>query len=1091
MFHGKVASPAHAIKAGHRDLERERCHSKSRGSPRRSSARVSLPPPRGNTMANASQGLSGRRRCGKCANCAHAGPHREGCIERRAHEALPLAERVLSEAALVAQLESCIAPAVDGQQRQLFLLRAMLVLSSLTLKLVDADALINTYLQDVPDHARLCTRVVASSRHRGSFMAAPRNDALILWRAIRDRSLAASAAVDVDEAIEADLGGPTNLTALRALATLLQRPPNAPYVERGKICLMDMCKFLGFEYHEFYRVASLMPQAEIEVVRHGKSKARLAAGDVALPFVFAMLYRAPQERKLQVVALMLHFMRAHRSLLESFLTGEPLRPITPEGSVALPQSDHTTESLALGPPQKEELEEPNQRHALLSAELSKILKREIIYCPCLTPAREVSLDDVAAAVLCLDTADWATRKTRETLAANPSLAHDTYTFPGRGHRPTPTGKPQVVADFVALLKCRTVPASVLLEASASIRRVYALPSPPAGRSFAEVTPPPPAPEVAAEEPAEAALDPLTDESTAPPAGSGFTEAAALGAVFRSRRAASPRPSRGVHLSESLALPEEPPQPQMAEPPVDLLSAQLSAIFHRETIYAPRMTPEGEASLDDVAAALLCSSSEEEAARKARQVLPDNPALASNTYKFPGRGKGPIPTGNPQVVAEFVALLKSRAIPASVLLEASECIRRFHGGNGAPAAPGVAAKEPANEPADVAQGPPLAGCSFAEVAPPPPAAPGVAVETRPTEAALGAAPESNEQKALVTRRFRSGTIDVVVQRRRSDGFLNATDMCEAFGKLFHNYVKSAGTREFLDALAVDLCNSSFPEGMCLHGSRSDGSNNAPFGALDYNAVRTSLVQSQCGRGPSRGTWIHELVSVNLGQWLSPEFAVWVCRWVLSMQAPGAPAISKVAALAAQPEIVLETHPLPLTLPHCPSGCLDGKWPHFYLLYIPATNAEGACVDMLRGGRTDNMARRLGEHRREYGEGAYVVLYAPNYGHVEKLWHRKVRPHAVVCGDSQREERILAAKIPMAEVPRFIMDLHRACLAEREISGASAATCVAISPAAKRTRQDAEEELAIAEIDAKRQRLTLILQLAREGNADAIRAVLQAL
>ena len=77
-------------------------------------------------------------------------------------------------------------------------------------------------------------------------------------------------------------------------------------------------------------------------------------------------------------------------------------------------------------------------------------------------------------------------------------------------------------------------------------------------------------------------------------------------------------------TNSFALLAEPPR--MAARSVDLLSARLSTIFERETIYCPRMTPEGESALMDVAAAVLCVTSKDEATRKVREVLTENPSL---------------------------------------------------------------------------------------------------------------------------------------------------------------------------------------------------------------------------------------------------------------------------------------------------------------------------------------------------------------------------------------------------------------------------------------------------------------------------------
>ncbi|MDM8567731.1 KilA-N domain-containing protein [Candidatus Halobeggiatoa sp. HSG11] len=50
--------------------------------------------------------------------------------------------------------------------------------------------------------------------------------------------------------------------------------------------------------------------------------------------------------------------------------------------------------------------------------------------------------------------------------------------------------------------------------------------------------------------------------------------------------------------------------------------------------------------------------------------------------------------------------------------------------------------------------------------------------------------------LITRDFHGATI-----RQRSDGYLNATDMCQASGKLFKDYRRLKSTQEYLDVFSL--------------------------------------------------------------------------------------------------------------------------------------------------------------------------------------------------------------------------------------------------------------------------------------------------
>jgi hypothetical protein len=204
------------------------------------------------------------------------------------------------------------------------------------------------------------------------------------------------------------------------------------------------------------------------------------------------------------------------------------------------------------------------------------------------------------------------------------------------------------------------------------------------------------------------------------------------------------------------------------------------------------------------------------------------------------------------------------------------------------------------------------------------------------------------------------------------------------------------------------------------------------------------------------------------------------------------------------------PPPIIMASCTAGCLDDGPPHFYILCIPGQpgSQDGEEGDIYRGGRTKDFDARLPEHRKTYGEGVHMALCAPNYGHVEKLWHRHIRPNAIT--QEPREERILASKMEIGLAPGFIMELHSRRQTELQLENIS-------QTSRKRTREDAEEDLVIAEIDAKRDlanakrdlavaelgaklefardreeiardREKLMRRLAADGNAEALKVLL---
>ena len=100
---------------------------------------------------------------------------------------------------------------------------------------------------------------------------------------------------------------------------------------------------------------------------------------------------------------------------------------------------------------------------------------------------------------------------------------------------------------------------------------------------------------------------------------------------------------------------------------------------------------------------------------------------------------------------------------------------------------------------------------------------------------------------------------VISQRVTDGYVNATAMCRAAGKLFGHYHANKQTDEFLLAL-----------------ERSIG-------------IPIDLLITRVAAGPNefRGTWVHPKVAIHLAQWLSPRFAVQVAEWVYEWMIEGAP------------------------------------------------------------------------------------------------------------------------------------------------------------------------------------------------------------
>lgn len=91
---------------------------------------------------------------------------------------------------------------------------------------------------------------------------------------------------------------------------------------------------------------------------------------------------------------------------------------------------------------------------------------------------------------------------------------------------------------------------------------------------------------------------------------------------------------------------------------------------------------------------------------------------------------------------------------------------------------------------------------------------------------------------------------IIQQRGYDGYVNATAMCKAAGKLWGHYAANSNSQAFIEELSADI--------------------GIPI---------SELIQSVKGGSPDRqGTWVHPQVAIHLAQWLSPRFAVQVAKWV---------------------------------------------------------------------------------------------------------------------------------------------------------------------------------------------------------------------
>lgn len=104
----------------------------------------------------------------------------------------------------------------------------------------------------------------------------------------------------------------------------------------------------------------------------------------------------------------------------------------------------------------------------------------------------------------------------------------------------------------------------------------------------------------------------------------------------------------------------------------------------------------------------------------------------------------------------------------------------------------------------------------------------------------------------------------IQRRQSDGFVNATAMCQATGKRWNHYAANERTQEYITALQLALSGET-------HSGAAVAGNPATLPDV-VEVIQGGLPYLQ-------GTWVHPRLAVDLARWISPAFAVWMDGWFL--------------------------------------------------------------------------------------------------------------------------------------------------------------------------------------------------------------------
>ena len=133
------------------------------------------------------------------------------------------------------------------------------------------------------------------------------------------------------------------------------------------------------------------------------------------------------------------------------------------------------------------------------------------------------------------------------------------------------------------------------------------------------------------------------------------------------------------------------------------------------------------------------------------------------------------------------------------------------------------------------------------------------EQQPPVAKEFAPPRHNDLSLYICHRQEA---EQIFQRKR-DGYFDATAMCRAYGKQFHEFRTLKSTERYVRVVESE---TGIPASHLIESNRA-------------------------GPYSTRGTWVHPDVALILAQWLAPEFHYKVNRWYMDWRAGRQPVFNR--------------------------------------------------------------------------------------------------------------------------------------------------------------------------------------------------------
>lgn len=236
--------------------------------------------------------------------------------------------------------------------------------------------------------------------------------------------------------------------------------------------------------------------------------------------------------------------------------------------------------------------------------------------------------------------------------------------------------------------------------------------------------------------------------------------------------------------------------------------------------------------------------------------------------------------------------------------------------------------------------------------------------------------------------------------RKDGYINATQLCKAGGKELKAWNRNSSTQKFLKELERSV-----------------------------NINTDQLIQIiTTGPNSKRGTWVHSHVAINLSQWICPEFAVQVTKWVFDIMTTGKAELKKDDISISEPKKLYDRE---LSIDYTSYISKDVLYigtftPDFEKLETNL-NENQKCYKF---GVTHNITNRINNHKNNFTNFSLRYLYDCNDGSgrskCEKYVKDLIKDRGIELKYGDRKELFFATDAQYNEIVERINELQLSCV-----------------------------------------------------------------